>query len=279
MPARPSIIASPSRIAKRKPVFAWPPTSLSPNCNCGRPIRRSAPNRSSTCISSRTKLTAGPSATNFMASNKLLLGLALAASLTAQHGRYLNESKHPSIGDPKAIAAGAKLWATSCAGCHGPDGGGGGRGPNLVRRELWHPLSDEGIFNAIRNGVPGTDMPPTKLSDEDTWNLVAWVKAQTGPAGENRVPGNPEAGREVFWGAKAGCSECHAIRGKGSKMGPDLTNIGATYPLVLIREAVLEPSKDLYMLGQEAVVVTLKNGKKIQGLARNRDNYSMQVVD
>ena len=81
----------------------------------------------------------------------------LAPSSMAQHGRYLNESKNPAIGNPAAIAAGAKLWATGCTGCHGPDGSGGGRGPNLVRRSLWHPLSDEAIFNAIRNGVPGIE--------------------------------------------------------------------------------------------------------------------------
>jgi putative heme-binding domain-containing protein len=62
-------------------------------------------------------------------------------------------------------------------------------------------------------------------------------------------------------------------------MGPDLTNIGATHPLALIREAILEPSKGLSMLGQEAVTVTLKSGKKIEGIARNRNNYSLQVID
>ena len=62
-------------------------------------------------------------------------------------------------------------------------------------------------------------------------------------------------------------------------MGPDLTNIGATHPLALIREAILEPSKGLHMLGQEAVTVTLKSGKKIEGIARNRNNYSLQVID
>ena len=62
-------------------------------------------------------------------------------------------------------------------------------------------------------------------------------------------------------------------------MGPDLTNLGATHPLALIRESILEPSKGLHMLGQEAVAVTLKDGKKIEGIARNRNNYSLQVVD
>src|SRR5215467_14227860 len=155
----------------------------------------------------------------------VLVGLLFSSGLVAQHGRYLNDSKNSAIGDPKAIAAGAKLYSTSCAGCHGPDGS-GGRGPNLVRRPLWHPLSDEDIFRTIRNGVPGADMPPTRLPDDQTWNLVAFIHALIGPASENNVPGDPTAGERIFRGS-AGCANCHAIRGAGSRMGPDLTNIGS----------------------------------------------------
>src|SRR5947208_11888509 len=111
----------------------------------------------------------------------LFAGLLLSGGLMAQHGQYLNDARNSAIGNPKAIAAGAKLWATSCAGCHGPDGG-GGRGPNLVNRTLWHPLSDEAMHQTILEGVPGTDMPATKLSGEEAWSLVAFVKSMTGPA-------------------------------------------------------------------------------------------------
>ncbi len=205
------------------------------------------------------------------------LCILLAAALSAQHGRYLSESKNPAIGDPQSIAAGAKLYATSCAGCHGPDGS-GGRGPNLVRRSLWHPLSDEAIFAAIQKGVPGTDMPPTRLSDEETWNLVAFLHSMIGPASENKVPGDPAAGERIFWSQSTGCSNCHSIAGRGGRLGPDLTNIGGR-PLGLIKDAVLKRSRDLSLAGSEGVTVKLKNGQALEGVARNRSNYSLQLVD
>lgn len=204
--------------------------------------------------------------------------LLLAAPLAAQHGLYESESKNPAIGDPQAIAAGEKLYLRSCAGCHGPDGS-GGRGPNLVRRPMWHPLSDEKIFSLIRNGLPGADMPATNLSDDETWNLVAFIHALIGPAAGNPAAGDMAAGEKVFWSEKTGCSNCHAIHGKGGRLGPDLTNIGGLRPLALIKESVLKPSEGLYFLGNEAVTVKLKNGETIRGVARNRDNYSLQVVD
>ncbi len=207
-----------------------------------------------------------------------LAGVVLVLPLMAQHGRYLRESDNPAIGTPAAIAAGAKLYANSCAGCHGPDGS-GGRGPNLVHRALWHPLGDENIFKVVRNGVPGADMPPTDLSDEETWNLVAFVHSLTGPAADNPPPGDAEAGREIFWGAAAGCSGCHSIRGRGGYTGPDLTNVGGSRPAAVIKESIVDPSKDLSQMGQEAVVVKLHDGKVIEGIARNRHNYSLQVVD
>jgi putative heme-binding domain-containing protein len=126
-------------------------------------------------------------------------------------------------------------------------------------------------------------MPATPLSDDDTWKLSAFIRALTGPAVDTDVPGDPAAGERVFWSSKTGCSNCHAILGRGSRMGPDLSDIGGTRPLAAIREALIppknDPSRNVGLAGHEGVTVTRTNGAVIHGIARNRSNYSLQVVD
>ena len=152
----------------------------------------------------------------------------------------------------------------------------GGRGPNLRERVFWHPLDDETLFKAIQKGISG-GMPPANLPEDQTWQVVAFVKSLTAPAMENQAPGDAKAGGELFWG-KAGCGGCHRIQGRGGSLGPDLSNIAATRALPQIRDAILDPDAEISS-GYASVAVSLKNGKAQRGVARNRTNYSLQLQE
>jgi alcohol dehydrogenase (cytochrome c) len=62
---------------------------------------------------------------------------------------------------------GRRLFETNCATCHGSDGQGSERGPDLVlsRRALARPLED--LQRLIKAGIPAGGMPPSALSDPD----------------------------------------------------------------------------------------------------------------
>jgi putative heme-binding domain-containing protein len=197
--------------------------------------------------------------------------------LAAQHEQEAKEkSKHPFIGDIRAIEAGRKLFVSGCAACHGPEGQ-GGRGPNLREKVFWHNSDDEALYSAIKKGIPDGGMPPANLPDDQVWQLVAFVRSLTSPAFETFAPGNPKSGESLFWG-KAECGGCHRIRGRGSLLGPDLSDIGATRALAQLRQAVLDPDAD-GAPGYRSVRVTLKSGTTLDGVARNRTNYSLQLQD
>jgi putative heme-binding domain-containing protein len=207
---------------------------------------------------------------------RILLGLTVAAGLPllAQHQKEGEKSKF--IGDLQAIEAGRVLFANGCAACHGTDAK-GGRGPNLRERVFWHPVDDETLYKAIQKGIPGGGMPASNLPEDQTWQVVAYVRSLTAPAIENKIPGDPQAGEELFWG-KAGCGGCHSIRGKGGKLGPDLSDIGAVRPLPQLRDAILDPDAEISP-GYQGVEALLKNGKTLRGVARNRTNYSIQLQE
>src|SRR6266702_7056123 len=206
---------------------------------------------------------------------RTLTAFCLAATLPlfGQHEKEVDKTKF--IGDLKAIEAGRTLFANGCAACHGVDGR-GGRGPNLRERVFWHPVDDETLFKAIQKGLPG-GMPPANLPDDQTWQVVAYVRSLTAPAIENKAPGDGKAGEELFWG-KAGCGGCHRIQGRGGSLGPDLSNVGAMRALPQIRDSILDPDAEISS-GYESVSVSLKSGKTLRGVARNRTNYSMQLQD
>ena len=138
-------------------------------------------------------------------------------------------------------------------------------------------LNDKGLFTSIKKGVPGTDMPPTNLPDDQIWRVAAFVRALSAPAYESKLPGNPDAGAEIFLG-KGRCAGCHMVRGRGGYPGPDLTDIGALRTVFQLREAVLKPSARITD-GYEGVTVTLVDGATVRGVAKNYNNYSIQILD
>src|SRR6266478_4708381 len=110
-------------------------------------------------------------------------------------------------------SAGRKLFLASCSGCHGANAE-GGRGPNLTEGRAIRRLDDEALFASIKSGVPGTDMPPTNLPDDQIRSVAAFVRSLSAPAYQSKVAGDAEAGASIFFGL-GGCTGCHMIRGRG----------------------------------------------------------------
>jgi putative membrane-bound dehydrogenase-like protein len=79
--------------------------------------------------------------------------------------------------------------------------------------------------------------------------------------------GDAGRGRQVFLGARASCSACHAVAGQGATIGPDLTKIGAIRTERDLLEAIVFPSASL-VRGYEPYVVTTKRGQVLSGVIR-----------
>src|SRR5262249_60058574 len=86
-----------------------------------------------------------------------------------------------------------KLFADTCAACHGADAK-GDNGPNLTT--LWAAgATDERIAETIRRGVPGSVMPPSRASGAEIRAIVAYLKSLAPPATGSAAAARGNAGR------------------------------------------------------------------------------------
>ena len=174
-----------------------------------------------------------------------------------------------------ASTSGKKTFASTCAGCHGLDGRGSERAPNIAERANVQRLSDAQISHIIENGVPGTGMPAFHLLEpSDVQAIVGYLRTLQGRKTTLKLPGNPDRGETIFFG-KGGCSGCHLIAGRGGFIASDLSAYAGSHAVEQIRGAITDPTRGDRQA--RLVTVTTRSDEKYSGRIRNEDNFSLQL--
>jgi len=133
--------------------------------------------------------------------------------------RYTDEPGDPERGREV-------LKEKKCDLCHGLEGKGGKVGPDLAK---WSMYTNPIVWAQMMwNHAPKmkAEMEKRKISwpifkGKEMVDLIAYIRS-TKPAAEKvyLAPGDPVEGKSIF--ARKGCIQCHAVRGEGGSIGPDL---------------------------------------------------------
>ena len=122
---------------------------------------------------------------NYLVLTVLVLDLFLLPGLrlSAQNPHFHNappsasQQRNPLAGQHAAIQAGAELYASDCAGCHGPNAQGIGTFPALANGPT-QSVPDGEVFWFITTGAPDKGMPAwSSLSEQKRWQLVTFLKS------------------------------------------------------------------------------------------------------
>jgi putative heme-binding domain-containing protein len=228
---------------------------------------------------------------NSVMSAAVVLLIAAATPQAQRGGGPGREPLNPAIGNPQAIQQGEQIYSQTCTACHGKDGTAGEMAPAVAApSRRYNRVTDAQVFDAIKAGIPLTQMPPfsTQFSDDQIWQIVAYVHGLRGTAIDAPTQGNVSNGDQIFWG-KGQCGTCHAIKGKGGLMGPELSNLAGMRKVSSIVDALTKAlhripgdggthdSVLMPLSTYQPVRVTLADGKVLSGVLRNEDSFSLQL--
>lgn len=158
------------------------------------------------------------------------------------------------------------------------------------------------VVEGYDNIMPKVYEPPIMLDREKILAVISYLQTLGGEADvaaitkfKDRIPEasktkvvpwvppievDPKEGELVFFDDKRDvtCSKCHILNGKGSKVGPDLTGIGAVQTPQYLIESVLKPSA-VIVKGYETMYLMTKDGIAYNGLlvSQNEEEVVLMV--
>jgi cytochrome c oxidase cbb3-type subunit III len=189
-----------------------------------------------------------------------------AQVLDQDHGQYSRAD----------VEAGQRLYGPQCQVCHGANGD-GVPGIDLKLGRFRRSSSDEDLARVITTGIAGTGMPAFVLRPEELTAVIAFLRAGFDPASAAVRVGDGARGRALFEGS-AQCAQCHRVNGRGPRLAPDLSDIGAIRTLAALQRALLTPNESLLPIHRPVNIVT-RDGERVRGRRLNEDTYSVQIID
>lgn len=144
----------------------------------------------------------------------------------------------------------------------------------------------------LPTGPSGVRLVPTwaTADDSERWRpfalrrfYVPWAQPADfapGSGGTREVPeiagGNWLHGRRLYFSERLGCAKCHAIRGEGAPVGPELSNL-VHRDYASVRKDIQFPNAALNP-DHIASLIELSDGESVTGIIQREQDGQLQVV-
>jgi putative heme-binding domain-containing protein len=201
-------------------------------------------------------------------------GSVLWVTGSSLHGQT---SAHDQIGQygRSDVVKGARVYQERCAACHGESGDAVGS-VNLKSGQFKTVVTDRDLARVVTTGIPDRGMPGFKLDVAEMAGIIAYLRTMNTFDRSSIVVGDALRGQAIVEG-KGACLTCHRIRGRGSRVAPDLSDIGAIRSAGSLERSLTNPSSQMMPINRPVRAMT-GDRQVITGRRLNEDTYTVQLM-